>query len=264
MSSEDRPDVGQRKRREPPPFRRVAVQRLAHLTPRLVRVVLGGPALDGLRIDEPAASVRLLLPPTGRDEIVMPAWTGNQFELPGGERAPIRTFTPRFLDVDELTLTLDVVVHERGAATDWVRAAAPGDEVAVSGPGRGYEIDAQVSSFLLAGDETAIPAVSQLLEHLPGTASVAVHVEIADPSARLELPQHPGAEVTWHEAAPGAAPGSGFAAAIEATDPLPDRIWVAGEAAAVQRVRTHLFEARGVARSVATVRGYWKAGRAGT
>jgi len=41
-------------------------------------------------------------------------------------------------------------------------------------------------------------------------------------------------------------------------------VWVAGEAAAVQRIRRALFEERGVPRSRATVRGYWKHGRAGT
>jgi NADPH-dependent ferric siderophore reductase len=41
-------------------------------------------------------------------------------------------------------------------------------------------------------------------------------------------------------------------------------VWVAGEAAAVQRIRKHLFEERGVARGTAVVRGYWKRGRSAT
>ena len=41
-------------------------------------------------------------------------------------------------------------------------------------------------------------------------------------------------------------------------------VWVAGEAAGVQRIRRHLFEERGLTRAQATVRGYWKHGRAGT
>ena len=39
---------------------------------------------------------------------------------------------------------------------------------------------------------------------------------------------------------------------------------MAGEAAAVQRIRRHLFEDRGLTRAQATVRGYWKRGRAAT
>ena len=36
---------------------------------------------------------------------------------------------------------------------------------------------------------------------------------------------------------------------------------MAGEAAAVQRIRHHLFDERGLSRSHAVVRGYWKHGR---
>jgi NADPH-dependent ferric siderophore reductase len=251
-----------RTRREPPPFRRAALRHVEDLTPRLRRVVLGGPDLAGMPTPEPAASVRLLLPPSGRRKIIWPTWTGNQFELPSGERAPIRTFTPRSLDGD--SLTLDLVLHERGATIDWIHAARLGDEVAVSGPGRGYDIDPEAGSFLLAGDESALPAVGQLLEALPTDVTVTVHVEIAERSAQLDLPAHPGATIVWHEADAGASPGDRFVTAIEAIEDLPDRIWVAGEAAAVQRVRKHLFDGRGIARSAATIRGYWKVGRAET
>lgn len=253
-----------RVRREPPPFRRVTVRSVEDVTPRLRRVALGGPALAGLEIPEPASSVRLLLPPAVGRELVMPTWTGNQFELPSGARAPIRTFTPRRLDRQALALTLEVVVHERGAASDWVRRAEPGAEVALSGPGRGDPPDPDAASYLLAGDETAIPAICQLLEVMPHDQAIDVHVEIADPRARLELPPHPGATVTWHELAPGAPPGSAFAAAVEQIPDLPERVWIAGEAAAVQRLRTHLFTTLDRPRSSAVVRGYWKHGRSAT
>lgn len=251
-------------RREPPRFRRVTVRSLENLTPRMRRIVLGGPELDGLDIDEPAASVRLLLPPPGEEGLVMPEWTGNQFELPSGERAPIRTFTPRHLDTGALELTLDIVVHDGGAASDWAAAAAPGDEVAVSGPGRGYEIDPATSELLLGGDETAIPAIGQLLESLPHEVAVPVHIEVADPSARLELPAHPGADVRWHDLPAGAEPGEALIAAVTAVDQMPPVAWVAGEAASVQKIRKHLFDERGMTRSAATVRGYWKKGRSAT
>ena len=70
--------------------------------------------------------------------------------------------------------------------------------------------------------------------------------------------------MTWHEQAGGTAPGDAVAEAVIAA-PLHDdgRIWAAGEAAAMQRVRRHLFETVGVPRSRAVVRGYWKHGRAG-
>jgi NADPH-dependent ferric siderophore reductase len=242
----------------------VAVRSVEDLTPKMRRIVVGGPDLQGLEIDEPAASVRLLLPPPGEAAIVMPTWAGNQFELPDGRRAPIRTFTPRHLDTERLELTIDIVLHEVGLASGWAGAAAPGDEVAISGPGRGYEIDTSASAYLLAGDETAIPAISQLLEWLPQDMAVQVHIEIADARARLPLPSHGRAELHWHERGEGARPGDALTAAIESLGETPDAVWVAGEAASVQRIRKHLFDARGMTRAAATVRGYWKQGRSAT
>ena len=228
------------------------------------RVVLGGDELAGFSIEAPASSVRLLLPPAGAGEIEMPAWTGNQFELATGERAPIRTFTPRSFDADRLELTLDVVLHDHGAATDWVRRADVGDEAAISGPGRSEPLDPSARSFLLAGDESAIPAISQLLESITADCTVEVHIENTDPRARFELPDHPNATITWHDAVAGRAPGDAFATAVERLDRLPNVVWVAGEAAVVQRLRVHLFDERGLTRTSVTARGYWKLGRSAT
>lgn len=264
MTSDDLPPAAVRTRREPPRFRRVRVQSTELLSPRMLRMVLSGDELDGFVIPSPASSVRLLLPPAGADALVMPTWSGNQFELPDGSRAPIRTLTPRYLDEAANALTLDFVLHDHGAASDWARAAAVGDEAAISGPGRPEELDAEARSHLLVGDESAIPAIGQLLEAIPHDRSVEVHVEVADPVARLDLPAHPGSVITWHDAEPGAAPGDAMVAALIGVDPLPDAVWVAGEAAAVQRARTHLFDERGRTRSNVTARGYWKLGRSAT
>jgi NADPH-dependent ferric siderophore reductase len=59
-------------------------------------------------------------------------------------------------------------------------------------------------------------------------------------------------------------PGDALVAAIRGAELLPDaRVWVAGEAAAVQRVRRYLFQERGMPRAQTSVRGYWKHGRTG-
>lgn len=230
----------------------------------MLRVVFGGGDLDGFAIEGPASSVRLLLPPPGADEIVMPTWSGNQFELPDGERAPIRTFTPRYFDAAQSLLTLDMVLHDHGAATDWARNAEVGDEVAISGPGWSEPIDPDAASHLLVGDESAMPAIGQLLETIPADRWVDVHIEMSVPAARLELPSHPRSTVTWHTANPEDAPGDALVAAVEGLSTLPEAVWIAGEAAAVQRLRTHLFDERGRQRSTVTARGYWKHGRSAT
>ena len=91
------------------------------------------------------------------------------------------------MDPAALELDVDVVLHDGGVASDWAAGAEAGDEVAVSGPGRGYAVDADAPAFLLGGDETAIPAISQLLEVLPAATPVQVHIEVTQPDARLVL-----------------------------------------------------------------------------
>lgn len=252
-----------RTRRQPPDFRRVTVERTERLSPRLVKVTLAGPELQGFSVDEPAASVRLLLPSPGADDLVVPTWEGNEFLLPDGARPTIRTLTPLRDTANAPSLDVAIVIHGHGAASEWARSAAPGNGAAISGPGRGYAVDPEATGFLLGGDETAIPAITQLLEVLPADSAVEVHVEIADPQARLALPAHPHATAWWHENPADQPPGDALVAAVCGADIAPGtRVWVAGEAAAVQRIRKHLFEERGLSRAQAMVRGYWKHGRA--
>lgn len=261
--SEDDPTT-LRTRREPPRFRGVAVRFVEPLSTRMVRVTLAGPDLEGFTVEDPAASVRLLLPSPGTRELVTPTWERNEFLLPDGRRATIRTFTPRRVDPDALELDLDVVIHGSGVACGWAEAAEPGDRAAISGPGRGYAVDGDAPSFLLVGDETAIPAISQLLEALPDETPVQVLVEVADPDARVALPDHRGAVVEWCDLPPGAPPGDALVTAVfEADLGAGARVWAAGEAASMQRIRRHLFDDRELPRAQTTVRGYWKHGRQG-
>ena len=250
-------------RREPPRFRPVTVAAVAHRSPWLVRVTLTGPALAGFAIPQPASSVRVLLPVSGADTLEIPAWNGNEFRLADGARPVIRTLTPRRHDPANDTLDVEVVRHREGAASAWAARASEGAPAAVSGPGRGYTIDQEAPAYLVLGDESALPAIEQLLEALP-PVPVAVHVEVAHPDARVELPAHPTASVTWHDRPDGIAHGATLEAAARTAEIGPGtRVWAAGEAASVQRLRTHLFGERAVPRPHTWIRGYWKHGRAG-
>lgn len=219
----------------------------------LARVTLGGPELDDFAVDEPAASVRLLLPSPPSRELIMPTWNGNEFLLADGQRPVIRTFTP-LRSTDATQLDVEIVLHDEGLASQWAADAGSGDPAAVSGPGRGYVIDPDADSYVLAGDESAIPALTQLLESLPPTSAVSVFVEARD-DARRALPDHPRAAIEWCD--------SLFDALRDAKITGETRLWAAGEAAAMQRIRRHLFEERRIERRQATIRGYWKHGRAG-
>ena len=254
-----------RTRREPPSFRRVEVARAELLTPHLRRITLSGPELAGLPAGLPAASVRLLLPRAG--EVVLPEWNGNEFRYDDGARPPIRSLTPRRTDTDPASgrapeLDVDIVLHGSGALSTWAASAAIGAPVAVAGTGRGYAIDPATRVLVLAGDETALPAIATVLEALPTVVEATVLVETARRAARLELPLPPRTTVTWCDLPDGAAPGAALVDALTALRIATDtRVWAAGEAAAMQRIRRHLFEAVGLPRGQAVVRGYWKHGR---
>lgn len=255
-----------RGRREPPPFRPVTVARTEPRSPYLTRVTLTGDALEGLEVAEPAASVRLLLPRADTGALELPTWNGNEFLDADGNRPRIRTLTPLRFDPDALELDVEIVLHDDSPLTRWITGAGPGTVAAISGTGRGYDIDPDVSEFLLAGDETAVPAISTIVPELPADARVRVIVEVRDAQAQLDLPAHPHATIEWVERPSGAAHGDAMVDALLSIDrgTLPDdvQVWVAGEAAAVQRIRRHLKDEVGLGRSQATVRGYWKHGRA--
>jgi NADPH-dependent ferric siderophore reductase len=187
-----------RARRPPPDFRRVVVARVVDRTPRLRRLTLGGPELVGFPTAEPAASVRLL--PSLGGAVELPTWNGNEWLSADGSRPPIRTLTPVRIAVDppeDPEVDVDVVLHGPGPLSSWAATVEPGAPAALAGVGQGYELDPDATHLVLAGDESARPAIEQLLGVMPPDLTIQVVVELASPDARLDLPDHPGATVTW-------------------------------------------------------------------
>lgn len=254
------PDQGARgairTRRQPPPFRTASVAEVEELGPRMLRVVAGGSELCDFATPEPAASIRVLVPAPG-DRLVLPQWNGNEFLMPDGERPLLRTFTPVVVDADSGLIEFWVVRHPGGAVSGWAETAKPGDPLAISGPGSGYELPDAASSLLVLGDETAIPAVRQLAGVAAQAGlSVEAHVEVIDPGAVLDL----GFDVRWHVTQPGAVAGRRLVEVVDAVAHLDEgvHVWAAGEASAMQAIRKRLFDALGVERTRTSVRGYWK------
>ena len=124
-------------------------------------------------------------------------------------------------------------------------------------------MDASVAHWVLAGDDTAIPALATLLEALPANATVDLFLEVsaAEEAAALDA-VHPG--VRMHRlvgADADVAPGALLEAAIRAAElPKAARVYVACEAGAIRRIRRHLLQERGLAPAQVVTRGYWKLG----
>lgn len=248
-------------RRRPPQRRRASVTQVAALSDHLVRVTLGGPELEGWPTGAPTGHCKLFLPSGDEPAPVLPEWgdDGPVFE-PGRPRPVVRTYTPRRFDPEALELDLDMVLHGSGPASRWAATAVPGRQVAVAGVGRGYEIDPAARSFHLVGDESAIAAISVLLEQLPQQATVVVAFELRHAEAEVRLPEHPRALIRWLVRREDQAPGAALVEHVaRARTPKGTRVWAATEAGAVRTIRRELL-ARGVAPEHLVTRGYWKQG----
>lgn len=263
MSDDDQAARLARIRREPPPLQPVVVVERVELTPRMLRLTFEGDGLRELIVDQPAASVRLLVPSPGSDELVIPDWNGNEFLLPDGERPALRTFTPLRVDNDAGRLDLDVVRHPGGAVSEWAEGVAAGAPAAISGPGAGYGIPTAADRLIVLGDETALPAITQILATAPVDLAIEAHVDVVDEAAVIDIAHRSGDTVEWYVSDVGAVPGGQLVRVVQSIDDLADGtdVWAAGEASAMQAIRTHLFDTLGVTRRRATVRGYWKPAR---
>ncbi len=148
--------------------------------------------------------------------------------------------------------------HRRGRPR-----AATGQTLTVAGPGRNYVVDPAADWFLLVGDDTAIPAISTILEALPATARARVFIEVMDGDDEIELPRHPHATVTWLHRGNDPTHAGGPLEATLKNYVMPEgsgRIYVACEASAMRRIRSHLLMNRTINREHVITRGYWKLG----
>ena len=131
----------------------------------MVRVTLAGAELAGLDIGLPAASIRILLPRSPSGEVVLPVWNGNEFLDEDGTRPVIRTLTPLGFDGQIARARRGDRAPRRRPTR---RRGAAGLGPATAPPSRGQDAatrsTTRLHSFLLAGDESALPAIAMLLD----------------------------------------------------------------------------------------------------
>ncbi|SFP57640.1 NADPH-dependent ferric siderophore reductase, contains FAD-binding and SIP domains [Geodermatophilus dictyosporus] len=252
-------DERPRRRRTP---RTGTVLRTTRVTPHTVRVVLGGDGLAGFAPEHADSYVKLLFPPAGAPYGAPFDVDDVQARLPREQWPVTRTYTVRAWDADAGELTVDVVLHgDQGVAGPWAAAARPGETLQLFGPGGAYTPAADAGWHLLAGDETALPAIAAALEALPAGARAEVFVEVDGPEEEQDLTAGPGVRLTWVHR--GAAPGVALVAAVCGADlPAGDvHAFVHGEAGAVRELRRFLRSGLGVPPERMSVSGYWRLGR---
>lgn len=264
----------------------VAVAAVRRVSPNFQRITLAG---AGLRHFAPWGldqRIKLVLPlPGGRfadvglTDVPTPhprSWYTRWKSLPEHSRNPLRTYTPAEIRPAAGEIDVDVFLHEpAGPASRWATTCAPGDRLIVTGPDAragytGYGIHftppTRPDRLLLAGDESAVPAIRNIVRAQPTGTRIDVLAELADAA---DLVDDDLAAITTLAAA-GPAPGRALErlvqewadaeSAVLSGDNASTYAWIAGETGAVTRIRRHLTTAAGLAPDQVSFLGYWKHG----
>lgn len=229
------------------------------LTPRLVRVVLGGEGLTGLQLPVATdAYVNLALPPAGapygavfdpkqvRDEHPRETW-------------PVRRrYTVRRWDAVAGELTIDFVVHgDDGVAGPWARDAHEGHVLVFEGPSGDFRPRPDAGWHLMVGDESALPAIAASMEVVPAGAPLTVVLLCDGPDHEVPLETSADLDLRWlHRDGTG----TELVSAVARLDfRSPDVCaFVHGEADEIRAIRRHLLAERGLQRPQMSCSPYWR------
>lgn len=290
----------------------VEVESVERISPSFMRLILVGTDLDvvgtpGQTFDQ---RIKVIFPREQVNFVRIPRdssdWYADWLALPEDARGDMRTYSIRELRVTGTStrLVIDIVRHgsgddsRQGPGATWVNTASPGAEITVIAPRRlhhhgAMEFRPTAREVLLAGDETALPAIARILEDAPRETKGAAYIEIPCPADKQAIDAPSGVSVTWlprgkdpHGSALLRALGvqeyesltkarscpsgpelvwetpefSNFDEPAQGFSPTSSRFhWIAGESAMVTRIRRHLVSHLGVARSNVAFMGYWRA-----
>jgi len=215
----------------------VVKARLA-LTPRTLRLTLGGQSLAGLA-SLPAQDV----------EVLVTDGTGPPLK----RRYTIRHARPASGEID-----LDVVRHEPGGpGSRWAEQAQPGSPVEFIGPCGKLELH-PADWHLFVGDEASLPAISALCEALPDHEVATAVVQVVSDDDRMPVAC---GDVRWVTRDGAPADETGLLRSAVDDFALPNsngRAYLLGELQAVRLLREAL-EARGLSRDRIFAKSYWRA-----
>ena len=246
----------------------LTVHAATYLHPKLRRITFRAPELTSFASTGPDEYFGLLMAPPGR-ELTMPSIDRLNVrqairKLPEDGRPVLRWYTIRALRPAAGEIDVDFVLHgDAGPGSRWASTAQPGTEAGFRAGAATYRPPAAGGAHLLAADETALPALSAIVEaHGAGPARLHAFVEVPDES--YQVPADSTVDITWLRRGEGE-PGSALLPAIrEAGLSTPDYAWVCGESALATGLRRHLVKDREVDRRRIMFSGYWKLGSART
>lgn len=174
--------------------RRLHVLRVTELTPRMRRITLGGPELAGFTSLGSDDHIKLLFALNDQQRQAIDA---RSLGRDGAARPTMREYTPRRIDLVANELDIDFVLHGDGPASTWAAQATPGQTLDIAGPRASMVVPDIFDSYLLVGDETAIPAIARRLEELPAGRQVLAVIQVENEQERQPLRSAAQVEVIW-------------------------------------------------------------------
>ncbi|RNL78347.1 siderophore-interacting protein [Nocardioides marmorisolisilvae] len=283
---------------------RLRVAAVSRPSPSYARIELAGGDLAEFGVEGPFYDqrIKLLFPGSdGLPELSQDSWWSDFAALPEETRGSVRTYTvaDTFGAGLDARLQVDFVIHPgaHGPGSDWALGASEGDELLAVLPRKGAAYGGiefapgGAKRVLLVGDETALPAITQILRAFPDGTDGTVFLEVPLAGDIVPLPEVAGVMVHWlpRDGRPVgdlavAAVGEhlGFAAVEGEVEIDPDLwetpvhsssgeplesaavddryAWIAGESSMVTRLRRHLVGELGMPRAQVAFMGYWREG----
>jgi NADPH-dependent ferric siderophore reductase len=206
----------------------------------MLRLRLEGADLSGFITQSPGDHVKLFVPD-------------------GAGGTVMRDYTPRRHDPSEGWLDIDFALHDAGPATLWALQARPGDRAEIGGPRGSLVIGGGIASWVLIGDETALPSIARRIEELPAGMPVTSIVAVPGPDDEQIIETTADHRPIWvHRTNPTDA--NAMVASLQALDFTPQTfVWIAAEAGVARALRDAAL-ARGLATEWLRAAGYWVSG----
>ncbi|MBK5536818.1 siderophore-interacting protein [Pseudomonas sp. TH05] len=236
--------------------RRLQVLRVVDLTPRMRRITLGGPELAGFVSLGSDDHVKLLFPQNAEQQaalenLVLGAGKDN------GPMPAMRDYTPRRYDLERGELDIDFVLHGDGPASTWAEQASPGQYLHIGGPRGSMIVPDIFDSYLLIGDETALPAIARRLDELPAGRQVLAVIEVANAAERQTLESAAQVEVIWVERDSGQ---QDLISTVRQLQVPTGKLyaWVATESKVSRQIRRVLLDEHALNEEFVKAAGYWR------
>jgi NADPH-dependent ferric siderophore reductase len=229
----------------------------------MVRLTFAGGDLVDFVGAGPDTFLYLLVPPPGCADLVIDrsfSWDTYQ-ELPDATRPVGAYYTLRAHRPEVAEIDVDVFLHDpAGPASAWAVSAAPGAPLALWGPRRLFQPLPTDDHLVLVGDETAVPAISAILESLSAGQRATAVIEVRDADDELPVDSAGDICIRWLHRGDDLARHS--TRLLDAVRPLDLAgqvyVWGGGESRSMARVRRHLHQERGIDPSCTEVTAYWR------